>query len=139
MKVFVITKGTEANYRICAVEVDRDAAETLKKVFSRQDNPAKVTEYDTEEHTIEYYKLPMWRVVFNLKAEVESISVFLQEDIENIEIGRDEHIIVYVRAADEEAAKEIAAERRENYLAEIQAYESAWERRGIHEKDTNFI
>ena len=50
MKVYVITKGSYSDYGICAVAIDPDRAELLRKYYSRDGwEVARIEEYDTDD------------------------------------------------------------------------------------------
>lgn len=50
MKAYVITKGEYSDYHICAVTLDKDKAEQLKKLFTDEYNEPYIEEFEVDAH-----------------------------------------------------------------------------------------
>lgn len=120
-KVYVITAGSYSDYHICAVTLDPQKAETLKKFYDK-------TEYDEagiEEYDADYYYdriasgYTMYLVQFDSDGEAHWIRDNRSPDDENVyETCNGYYVNVTVWAKDKESAIKIAAEKRAKYLAE---------------------
>lgn len=119
-KVYVITAGEYSDYHICAVTLDPDNAEWLRKFYDKDSyTGACIEEFDTE--TVpERFKQgeKVWRVVFCRRGDVEFCVECSDNRADDIYMLVGGAVIVYVWAKDEKSAIKIAAERRAKYLAE---------------------
>ena len=119
MKVYVITQGCYSNYHICAVTLDAQEAERLKKIYSDSYDEADVEEWDTDDHkdmlcgrnpyVVHFYKNGSTTVRMDWACEGQ-----FQPDV----ILSKYEDIVRLYAADSEAAVKIAAEKRAQAMAE---------------------
>lgn len=126
-KVYVITSGEYSDYHICAVTLDPQKAEQLKKIFDQSDyTGAQIEEWDTEKHDDYFAGRTPYCVVFLETGGVVSVGA---RDIAYFEPGVTEttcqvnrRIVPALRvelyADNTEAAIKIAAEKRAKYLAE---------------------
>ena len=133
MKVYVITCGAHSDYRICAVAVDREKAEELKKRFEYADDTgADIEEWETDDsqrhQTQDTYELHFGKDgncigITNKTAEHISRQrrYYTDEDLEEEIYYRAEngHCYVSVFADNAESAVKIAEERRTKYISEI--------------------
>lgn len=109
MKIYVITVGEYSDYHICAVTLDENKAEILRKAFSDSWDEAMIEEYDTEEY--EPIGIPCWEVVMTstdlkvkpLKGLVSASEVSYSK--------RAKKYFVYVKAKDEDHAKKIGLDK----------------------------
>lgn len=119
-KVYIITAGEYSDYHICAVTLDPDNAEWLRKFYDKDSyTGASIEEYNTE--TVpERFKQgeKLWRVPFDYRGDTEFCQEWCETLGEYIYMRSDGTVIVYVWAKDEKSAIKIAAERRAKYLAE---------------------
>lgn len=77
MKVYVITAGEYSDYHICAVAVDPDKAELLRKLYSGPwSEKVEIEEYDTEENTklIGQKHTSVWDIRITAKGEIRSVT-----------------------------------------------------------------
>lgn len=125
MKVYVITVGEYSDYRICAVTLDKENAEKLKKKCDHFDyTGAQIEEYDTDESESILIG-DVYRVYFDRSGKVEEVGKSNLTSY-TLEMSKEEPffnsldnlLTVYVIADNAEAAIKIAAERRAKYLAE---------------------
>lgn len=125
MKVYVITVGEYSDYRICAVTLDKEKAEKLKKKCDHFDyTGAQIEEYDTDESESILIG-DVYRVYFDRSGKVEEVgksgltSYTLEMCKEKPSFNSLNNLLtVYVMADNAEDAIKIAAERRAKYLAE---------------------
>ena len=125
MKVYVITTGEYSDYRICAVTLDKEKAEKLKKKCDHFDyTGAQIEEYDADECEA-FYDRDIYRVIFEQEGRVNTVAKseptsytlsMCKEKPQYDSIGH--RLSIYVLADDAEAAIKVAAERRAKYLAE---------------------
>lgn len=121
MKVYVITQGCYSDYHICAVTLDEQEAERLRKVYSETYDQARVEEYDTDgpeaknglDGRVPYCVCFRENGATSVSMSYESAETF-RPGIE-LYYGYD---LVKLLAADSEAALKIAAEKRAQALAE---------------------
>lgn len=71
MKVYVITRGEYSDYHICAVAVDAERAETLKRYYSECWEEAEIEEYDTEEPVINTEPRPVFSIKISRDGKVQ--------------------------------------------------------------------
>lgn len=118
-KVYIITKGRYSDYHICAVTLDKDRAERLRKMFDTRYEDARVEEYILDETN-----------------EGESLYIVEFSDDAPPRITRDEYdgfgaledcpcvaywldpVCVYVRAKDAQRAMKIACDEYARWKAE---------------------
>lgn len=125
MKVYVITSGEYSDYRICAVTLDKEKAEKLRKRCDHFDyTGAQIEEYDTEESESLLIG-NSFRVCFDKSGNVEMIAkneltcYTLEMCKEKPSFNAIDNLLtVYVMANSAEDAIKIAAERRAKYLSE---------------------
>ena len=117
-KVYVLTKGDYSDYHICAVTMDKNHAENMKKLLDGRYKEARIEEYildETKENGNLYY------VEFS---DDESPSIYIDEydgfgnpyDAPYVEEWNDP-IRVYVRSKDEEHAMKIAQDEYSKWKA----------------------
>ena len=119
-KVYVITAGEYSDYHICAVTLDPDNAEWLRKFYNKDSyTGAFIEEYNTETAP-ERFKQgeKRWRVSFDYRGDEEFCQEWCDNIGEYISMRTDGTVFAYVWAKDKESAIKIAAERRAKYLAE---------------------
>ena len=128
-KVYVITAGEYSDYHICAVALDPQKAEQLKRVFDPSDyTGARIEEWDTEKHD-DYLagRTPYYVVflengdVFNAGKRDWNIEYFepgITETTCRLSRGLVPALRVELYADNGEAAIKIASEKRAKYLAE---------------------
>ena len=123
MKVYVITQGYYSDYHICAVTLDKQEAERLRKVYDETGDRANVEEFDTEDPNA---KLGLdgrvrYRVLFyhdgrtSVGMSYEPPEMFMPRVELNYWRNCD---VVHLYAPDSEAAVKIASEKRAMALAE---------------------
>ena len=113
-KVYVVTKGSYSDYRICAVASNMETAEHLRKYYSAGfGGDARIEKYDLNEKTNDVRLV--YRVEFR-KGVLESVDT---EEYENQEYISDGPLYTafYVKAANEAHAVKIAQDRMAEYLA----------------------
>lgn len=123
MKVYVITKGIYSDYRICAVALDKDKAEILRKAFSDSWEEAEIETYETDQFITEIEAgLKIYQCVMNdngLSAYERDYEY--ADDICFNKVNKTNHRIttysVYVWAKDEDSALKIAADKIAEYKA----------------------
>jgi hypothetical protein len=125
-KVYVITKGCYSDYHICAVTLDKEKAERLRKLFDGGSmDEARIEEWDTEQHVDLLSGRKPYFVLFRENGDVLSVT----EDEYCIEYFEPKIFVFHHRyygdvlktavyADSREAAVKIAAEKRAKYLAE---------------------
>lgn len=114
-KAYVITKGYYSDYRICAVTLDKDIAEKLRKKFDDDMSEANIEEYDLDKYNKDNVDYNSYSVKFNFAGDIQEIRVNSEECDECIyeKYG----LVVDLRAKDINSAIKIAAERRAMWLA----------------------
>ena len=123
MKVYVITKGIYSDYRICAVALDKDKAEILRKAFSDSWEEAEIEIYETDQFITEIEAgLKIYQCVVNdngLSAYERDYEY--ADDICFNKVNKTNRRIatysVYVWAKDEDSALKIAADKIAEYKA----------------------
>lgn len=125
-KVYVITKGCYSDYHICAVTLDKEKAERLRKLFDGGGmDETEIEEWDTEQHVDLLSGRKPYFVLFRENGDVLSVT----EDEYCIEYFEPKIFVFHhcyhgdvlktaVYADNREAAIKIAAEKRAKYLAE---------------------
>lgn len=125
MTVYVITDGCYLDYHIIAVSTDKDKAEKLAKMFG-----ADVEEWETDtardRRVIEGFR--RYRVYFNREGYVHWVADYTDNEYvaEGVAIYsanravRDKAVDVVVWAKNKADAIKIAAEKRAQYLAEME-------------------
>lgn len=120
-KVYVITSGEYSDYHICAVTLNQERAEKLKKFYDKVDyTGAFVEEFETDEglEKIESGYMP-YRVLFTRGGDVYSVAYeYSLERSDRVWEAFNGGVCVTVWAKDDQSAIKIAAERRAKYLAE---------------------
>jgi hypothetical protein len=120
MKVYVITKGNYSDYHICAVTLDEQEAERLRKVYNDSYDEAVVEEYDTDGEEAKRGldgRVP-YNVYFGKGYTSVSMSYTTPEEFKpSIYLGP-YYDTVDLFATDSEAAVKIAAEKRAQARAE---------------------
>lgn len=127
-KVYVITKGCYSDYHICAVTLDKEKAERLRKLFGNSCDEPEIEEWDTEATIDLLSGRKPYCVCFYKNGELFSADAN-EYCIEYFEPGIKENFLfvrgvqvdlldVKLYADSREAAIKIAAERRTKYLAE---------------------
>lgn len=125
MKVYVITKGSYSDYRICGVTTDIKRARQLKKIFSRgyrgYAEKASIEEYDTDYPTNEIAESNVYQIEFdkngNISDESESPFGFYTDiDEKGYEVADKFYVDVIAKTRDD--AIKIASEKRAKYMAE---------------------
>jgi hypothetical protein len=122
MKVYVITKGSYSDYRICAVALDKDKAEILRKALSGWEE-AEIETYETDQFITEIEAgLKIYQCVVNdngLSAYERDYDY--ADDICFNKVNKTNRRIatysVYVWAKDEDSALKIAADKIAEYEA----------------------
>lgn len=121
MTVYVITSGEYSDYHICAVAIDREKAERLKKVYDASEwGGASIEEYETDGHNdkiLDGYQL--YTVLFNEGGII--VHTYADRDYhegECVYMRNETCVGVVLYAKSLEAAEKIAAERRAKFLAE---------------------
>ena len=127
MKVYVITKGVYSSYHICAVAIDKNKAEILRKAFSDSWDEAEIETYETNQFITEIESgLKLYSCSMH-KDDDTSISTY-NSDLEYV-CSKDFKVReykkgfmapgyeVYVWAKDEDHARKIAADKIAEYKA----------------------
>lgn len=117
--VYVITKGIYSDYHICAVTMDNDRAERMKKLYSERNDEARIEKFVLDEAKTNgriYY------VRFENDAPV-AIHIEEYDDIRDYDKGPVvvswyDPIRVFVRAKDEDHAMKIAQDEYAKWKAE---------------------
>lgn len=116
-KAYVITRGSYSDYHICAVTLDKDRAEKLRKMFSDHWNKANIEEYTLDEKK----KRRKYGVMFDVEGAFKR---FYAEECDLHDDGfiddwndDDGGITVWVESADEAHALKIAQDRLAEYKA----------------------
>lgn len=122
MEVYVITKGSYSDYRICAVTLDEQEADRLQKIYSEPNDTADVEVYDTDDHQpLLCGHLPYTVIFYKYRNGATGNRVELdtgnQSFIPCVRVGG-ACDLVRLYAADADAAVKIAAEKRAQALAE---------------------
>lgn len=125
MKVYVITCGEYSDYRICAVTLDKENAEKLKKKCDCFDyTGAFIEEYDTDYSDL-FVSNNIYVVEFDESGDVQYVdgrdatSYTLDMCKEKPTFNSINKLLsVYVLAENVTSAIKIAAERRAKFLAE---------------------
>ena len=119
MIVYVITKGEYSDYRIIGVTLEKEKAEELRKLYTKEWDAAYIEIYDTDDCYIENGRF--YQVIIGEGADihVEEIEVVSLGD-RNLVWKRGDKYIVKVKAKDEEHAKKIGADLVAKYKAEEQ-------------------
>lgn len=123
-KVYVVTKGCYSDYHICAVTLDKEKAERLRKLFDGGGwDEACVEEYDTKTHEGFLSGRKPYCVSFRKNGDLYSVDEktcgieYFAPGI--VEYPKHEGCLsVNLYAKNENAAIKIAAEKRAKYLAE---------------------
>lgn len=125
MKIYVITKGSYSDYRICAVSTDKEKAEKLARLYTDRYDEAEVEEYDTDADVDLFEGRIPYEVRFTSTGEVSEVTKVAEYRtdfkpciVETFRRGQGSHPFIYVRlfaSSDEEAVK-IAAEKRAEHL-----------------------
>lgn len=118
MKVYVITRGSYSDYHICAVAVDKQHAERLRKLFSNRHEKADIEEYDTDDVQTLATGGARYEVRFDKNGNVSYIHEYMDDYVGCRYLRHNGEFVVIVDAYTEEAAIKIAAEKRAQYLAE---------------------
>lgn len=120
MKVYVITQGIYSDYHICAVTLDAQEAERLRKVYDESGDRARVEEYETDgpdakkgmdgrvPYHVHFGKGYVHYSMSYRDPDDFTPGVFLGPGFETVDLF----------APDSEAAVKIAAEKRAMALAE---------------------
>ena len=127
MKVYVITQGSYSAYHICAVTLDRERAEYLRKLHSDAWGKAKIEEYDTDETTVCDPLKTVYHIHFSPAGEIDNISEsyikadqLFQNSFElspSFNSPGGYYFAAILTAKDEEHAKKIAIDRRAEAIA----------------------
>lgn len=121
MKAYVITKGEYSDYHICAVTLDEDKAEPLKKLFTDEWHEAYVEEYEVDAHfPIDYpyflvYKYSDGRIDIK-ETETCDYDYGVVRKCHNNKDGT--FYVVSLKAKDKDHAKKIALDKIAKYKAE---------------------
>lgn len=129
MKVFVITKGCYSDYHICAVTLDKEKAELLKKFYTDFFDEAYIEEYDAVEDVTKIKQAiekPLWNVEIYPSGEVHANFDRYDANVENyfaLESDPDSRIDYLsfwakIVAETKEKAIKIAADKRAELLYE---------------------
>ena len=114
--VYVITKGTYSDYHICAVTGDEERAEKLRELYSTRDDDARIEEYilDETEKAMALYNVEFseWILPEVTRAEYDF------EEVTPVIYGFSDHVLVRVRAKDEDHALKIAQDEYAKWKAE---------------------
>lgn len=127
-KVYVITKGCYSDYHICAVTLDKEKAERLRKMFDSSCDEAEIEEWDTEATADllsgrkQYYvRFCQNGAVFSADQREYCLEYFnpgIKESFCFVKGQKVDLLDVELYADSREAAIKIAAEKRAKYLAE---------------------
>ena len=120
MTAYIITKGEYSDYHICAVTLDKDKAEQLKKLFTDEWNDAYIEKFEVDEHfPIDY---PYFVVdKYDDRIEIKETDYFeydygVVRGFRNMD--KEIYYSVCVKAKDKEHAKKIALDKIAKYKAE---------------------
>ena len=123
MKVYVITKGIYSDYHICAVALDKDKAEILRKSFSDSWEEAEIETYETDQFIT---KIEAGLKIYQCVVNDNGLSAYERDydyadDICFNKVNKTNRRIatysVYVWAKDEDSALKIAADKIAEYKA----------------------
>lgn len=119
-KVYVITKGNYSDYHICAVTLDKDRAQKLKKLYSDRRKNAEIEEYVPNEA----------KPMFMYGVEMDTSGKVLAFKADEYDLHDDGYAeaefdldsnswrhVVWVNAKDEAHAVKIAQDRLAEYKA----------------------
>lgn len=114
--VYVITKGTYSDYRICAVTGDEERAEKLRELYSTRYDDARIEEYILDETE---KAMALYNVEFSegTVPEVTRAEYDFREATPVIHESRGS-VLVQVRAKDEDHALKIAQDEYAKWKAE---------------------
>ncbi len=113
--VYVITKGDYSDYHICAVTMDNDRAERMKKLYSDRYDEAHIEKYvldETEAMAMYNVEFSEWILPEVTRAEYDF------EEVTPVIYGFSDHVLVRVRAKDEDHALKIAQDEYAKWKAE---------------------
>ena len=121
MKAYIITKGEYSDYHICAVTLDKDKAEQLKKLFTNDWHDTYVEEFEIDEHfPIDY----PYFIVEKYSDRIEVKEIQTGDYACEYDYGVVRHYdsrglySVCVKAKDKDHAKKIALDKIAQYKAE---------------------
>lgn len=120
MTAYVITKGEYSDYHICAVTLDKDKAEQLKKFFTDEWHDAYVEEFEIDGHfPIEY---PYFVVdKYSDRIDISEVETCDYDFGVVRQMRNRENKVFYsvcIKAKDKEHAKKIALDKISKYKAE---------------------
>ena len=126
--VYVVTKGCYSDYHICAVTLDKEKAERLRKLFGSICDEAEIEEWDTE-GTVDllsgrkpyYVRFYENGELFSASEDEYCIEYFkpgIEESFCFVQGRKIDLLNVNLYAENKEYAIKIAAEKRAKYLAE---------------------
>ena len=120
--IYVVTQGTYSDYHIIAATTDHDLAEKIAAKFTTKWDECDIEEYSDAEVMLR----PAWNIYFDKAGNVINTRA-CDSEYEYCRIGRcwsyeygQSGVCVAVTANDLESAIKIAAEKRAQYLAEMQ-------------------
>lgn len=120
MKVYVITKGEYSDYHICAVAIDKEKAEEIRKKYSDSWETAEIEEYDTAETEMILYK-NLYRCFYDKRTKSITVSESSFDFPPSFEINENTFQLSTEVCADDKAhAFKIASDKFAKYLAEKQ-------------------
>lgn len=117
-KVYIITKGDYSDYHICAVTLDEERAEKLRKMYSDSINDANIEEYvPNEAKPIFLYGVQFSRDGNVMSYRADEYDLKDEGYVEYEYDGYEQYYVVWVKAKDEDHALKIAQDRLAEYKA----------------------
>lgn len=124
MTAYVITKGEYSDYHICAVTLDKDKAEQLKKLFTDEWHDAYIEEYEVDSHfpiDFPYFIVDKYSDRIDVE-EIQTDNYACEYDYGVVRKchSRDNKVFysVCIKAKDKEHAEKIALDKIAKYKAE---------------------
>lgn len=124
MTAYVITKGEYSDYHICAVTLDKDKAEQLKKLFTDEWHEVYIEEYEVDSHfpiDYPYFIVDKYSDRIEVK-EIQTDNYACEYDYGVVRRchsrGNKVFYSICVKAKDKDHAKKIALDKIAQYKAE---------------------
>lgn len=111
MKIYAITQGEYSGYHICALTVNKEKAEKLRKIYSDSFDEAYIEEYeDSESKDI--------MVLFIYRQSNDNVAIWDSNEDEKVDIDGNGNIYAIVYAKDKEHARKKGQDMIAKYKAE---------------------
>ena len=125
MVVYVITSGDYSDYHICAVTLEKEKAEELRKIYTDRWNEGQIEIFDTDDYYVENGRF--YRVTFETHSYIKVEEILPVELKDRNKVWKLKNPKTYqtiysvrVKAKDEEHAKKIASDLVAQYKAQEQ-------------------